>query len=168
MPVESAATVKIGVVADTHGHVANTQRALALLAAAEVEQVVHCGDIGSEAIPALFTRWPTHFVFGNVDRQTAQLRRAIEAAGHVCHGDFGRINAAGVEIAFLHGHDTARLKQESASGRWRLLCHGHTHRAEQRHVVDTLVLNPGAVYRANPHTVAVVELPALQVQWLEF
>jgi Icc-related predicted phosphoesterase len=31
--------------------------------------------------------------------------------------------------------------------------------AKSEQIGETLVLNPGALYRANPHTIAVVELP---------
>jgi hypothetical protein len=57
----------LGVVSDTHGHVQNAQAAVRMLENLEVEVVLHCGDIGSQAIVPLFKKWPTHFVFGNVD-----------------------------------------------------------------------------------------------------
>jgi hypothetical protein len=34
--------------------------------------------------------------------------------------------------------------------------------AKQEHCGRTLVLNPGALYRATPHSIAVVELPTLR------
>jgi predicted phosphodiesterase len=40
--------------------------------------------------------------------------------------------------------------------------HGHVPREER--VGKTLVLNPGALYRANPRTFAVVDLPELTVR----
>jgi predicted phosphodiesterase len=43
------------------------------------------------------------------------------------------------------------------------VCHGHTHRRREERVGKTLVLNPGAIYRANPHTFAIVDLPLLEV-----
>ena len=65
--------MRIGVISDTHGHVANTWAAARLLKSLEVEQVLHCGDIGTPAIPKLLTAWPTHFVFGNCDHETDEL-----------------------------------------------------------------------------------------------
>ena len=40
--------------------------------------------------------------------------------------------------------------------------YGHTHEAEQHREGKTLVLNPGALYRANPHSIAVVELDTME------
>jgi len=153
----------LGIVSDTHGHVANTQRAIRLLSSLEVDQVLHCGDIGSEAIIALFSDWPTHFVFGNVDEDQTALAAAIAACGQRCHGRFGRLEFAGHRIALLHGDETSRLREAMTSGEFDLVCYGHTHQPEQHREGDTLVLNPGALYRAQPHTLAIVRLPEMEI-----
>ncbi len=153
----------IGIVSDTHGHVEFARPAVRMLESCEVEQVIHCGDIGSEDIVGLFERWPTHFVFGNCDTQPERLRRAILAAGQTCHDRFGSLDAAGRKIAFLHGDDAGLWKQTIASGLYDLVCYGHTHVSEQHLEGRTLVLNPGALYRASPHSLAIVRLPELEI-----
>jgi hypothetical protein len=125
--------------------------------------VLHCGDIGSPAVIPLFAAWPTHFVFGNVDYDRTGLRAAIEAAGQTCHDRFGQLELSGKRIAFLHSDDAPLFRQTFTSGDFDLVCYGHTHQAEQHVVGPTLVLNPGALYRANPRSFATVELPALTV-----
>jgi uncharacterized protein len=155
--------MQIGVLSDTHGHLANTRQAVAELEARPVELVIHCGDIGAAEIVPLLDPWPTHFVFGNVDHNESELRNAIEAAQQTCHERFGSLELEGRRIAFLHGDDTLRLRETISSGQWDLVCHGHTHVAEHYRLGKTLVLNPGALYRANPHSLAVVSLPDLKV-----
>jgi predicted phosphodiesterase len=130
--------------------------------------VLHCGDIGTPAIPPLLSDWPAHYVLGNVDRDELDLRAAIERSGGRLHGRFGELEIGGVRIAFLHGDDERRLRETIDRGEWRLVCHGHTHHALRRVEGSTLVLNPGALYRARPHSAAVVELPSLEVTMLEF
>jgi putative phosphoesterase len=158
--------MRIGVVSDTHGQVRFTQNAVRMLESLEVEQVLHCGDIGTAAVVELFAAWPTHFVFGNVD-DAVILREAIHAAGQTCHERFGTLALAGRKIAFLHGDDSALLDQTIACGDWDMVCHGHTHVARQRRQGRTLVLNPGAVYRANPHSIAIVEFPRVEATVVE-
>ncbi len=153
----------LGVVSDTHGHVANTQRAIRMLASLEVDQVLHCGDIGSVTIVELFSAWPTHFVFGNVDDDRRALNQALRACGQHGYDRFGSLELAGRRIAWLHGDDVPRLRETTTSGQFDLVCYGHTHHPEQHHEGRTLVLNPGALYRAQPHTLAVVQLPELEV-----
>ncbi len=138
----------IGIVSDTHGHVEFARPAVRILESFGVELVIHCGDIGSTDIVSLFRPWPTHFVFGNVDHPAAPLRVAIEAAGLTCHERFGELQAGDRRIAFLHGDDAQRLQHACQCGDYDLVCYGHTHQAEQHQEGRTLVLNPGALYRA--------------------
>jgi putative phosphoesterase len=152
----------LGVVSDTHGHLPNTARAVRMLASLNVAEVIHCGDIGSSEIVAMFAAWPTHFVFGNVDYDREGLRDEIVRAGQTCSGEFGTIRLEDREIAFLHGDDAGRLTQTITEGRFALVCHGHTHISRIERVGQTLVLNPGAVVRARPHSIAIVELPAVE------
>jgi putative phosphoesterase len=153
----------VGVVSDTHGHVETTRPAVRMLESCEVQLVIHCGDIGTPEIVALFEHWPTHFVFGNVDTPPAHLRQAIKAAGQTCHERFGSLELSDKRIAFLHGDDETRLRTAIASGEYDLVCYGHTHLAEQHHSGKTLVVNPGALYRAQPHSLAIVRLPQLEI-----
>jgi putative phosphoesterase len=154
--------MRIGVVSDTHGHVPYTRAAVRMLESLEVELVIHCGDIGSPEIVELFAPWPAHFVFGNVDHDHHLLAAAIRQAGKTCHDRFGSLQLEQKKIAFLHGDDTLRLRETTTSGQWDLVCHGHTHIARKEKVSSTLVLNPGALYRATPHSIAYVELPSLE------
>lgn len=156
--------MRIGVVSDTHGHVEYTMAAVQALRREDVSALLHCGDIGSPAIIPLFADWPAHFVFGNVDDDRGLLPEAIAAAGQTCHQRFGTVELEGAKIAFLHSDDWQLFEETIESGTYDLVCYGHTHVAEQHRVGKTLVLNPGALYRATPHTFAVVDLPQLAVR----
>ncbi len=153
---------RLGVVSDTHGHVANARAAARMLESMEVDVVLHCGDIGTVEVVRCFGAWPTHFVFGNVDYAEEDLRAAMEQAGQNCHGRFGELVLGERKIAWLHGDDETRLEQTRSDARWHLVCSGHTHRALVERRDDRLILNPGALYRAQPHTLAVVELDTLE------
>jgi putative phosphoesterase len=154
--------MRIGVVSDTHGHMTNALSAVRMLDSLGVEAVLHCGDIGSTEIPKLFAAWPTHFVFGNCDSDQALLRSTIEDAGLACYGLFGNLELAGRRIALLHSHDARLFRQVCTSGEYDLVCYGHTHQAEQRQYGKTLILNPGALFRATPHSIATVDLAMME------
>ncbi len=152
--------MRIGVVSDTHGHVEHTRAAVRMLESLEVEAVLHCGDIGTPEVIELFAPWPTHFVFGNCDHERGKLRQAISAAKQSCHEEFGELTLGETRIALLHSHDERKFETAIHSGKYALVCYGHTHVAKIEQVGETVVLNPGALYRANPHSLAVVELAA--------
>lgn len=159
--------MQIGIVSDTHGHMAFARQAVEALRKQPLEAVIHCGDIGGPEIVALFDQWPTHFVFGNVDHYLeGLLAKSIAQAGQNCHGGFGSVEIDGKKIAFLHSDDQVRFRATIQSEEWDLVCYGHTHVAEHHVEGRTLVLNPGAVYRANPRSIAVVTLPALEVEFV--
>lgn len=154
--------MRIGIVSDTHGHVLNAQAAVRMLQALDVERVLHCGDIGTAEVVACFAAWPTDFVFGNCDGNRGELAVAIEDAGQTCHGDFGELAIDGCRIALLHSHDGARFREALSSGAWDLVCYGHTHVASIDRHGPTLAVNPGALYRANPHSLAIIDVPTLE------
>ena len=156
--------MRIGVVSDTHGQVANTRAAINLLASLEVNRVLHCGDIGTDVIAGLFDAWPTDFVFGNCDYNREELATSIRSAGKTCHGAFGDLEIANRRVALIHSDDHRRFRETINSGVYDLVCYGHTHVAKIEQTGNTIVLNPGALYRANPHSLAVVDLETLHAE----
>ncbi|MCG6154305.1 metallophosphoesterase [Rubinisphaera margarita] len=155
--------MKIGIVSDTHGNVANTERAVEILRQSDVSAVLHCGDICGVRIVDLFVEWPTHFVTGNCDN-AMMMQNAVETIEQTWHGMFGEIELGNRKIALLHSHEPGRLAYAAESGDFDLVCYGHTHQREQHKVGETLVLNPGAIHRANPHTIAIVDLETMTAE----
>lgn len=154
--------MQIAVISDTHGHLEFTRQAVLLMESFAVKHVIHCGDITTTAIPPLFAAWQTHYVFGNCDHQLDPLRAAIRAAGGTCHERVGVIELGGRKICFLHSDDRAAFHKACTSGAWDIVCYGHTHFAEHHRVGPTLVMNPGAIFRADPHSFAILDLETLE------
>jgi uncharacterized protein len=153
--------MRIGVISDTHGQVTSARDALRVLDAFGVAMILHCGDVGIEIIPLLKGR-KVHVVCGNTD-DPDRLRRALNDPGHTFHNHLGRLEIGGCRVALLHGDDEKLLHQTIHSGQCDLVCHGHTHAFSSSHQRGTLVLNPGALSRTQRPSVAVVEIPSLEV-----
>jgi uncharacterized protein len=151
----------IGVISDTHGDVPMTRHAIDVLDTFRVNLILHCGDVGSRVLP-LFAGRKVHLVGGNTDDPDS-LRAAIVDPAHTFHDQMGELEIEGCRVAFLHGHDVKLLRHTIQSGRWELVCHGHTHVSSRSREGSTLVLNPGAVSRTSFPSVAVVELPSINV-----
>lgn len=159
--------MRIGVVSDTHGHMEFSRQAVEALGRFTLDAVIHCGDIGGPGVIPLFDQWPTHFVFGNVDHYLENmLRKTIATAEQTCHGLFGALELAGKRVAFLHSDDQSRFRATIDCQEYDLVCYGHTHVAEEHAEGRTRVLNPGAVYRANPRSIAIVTLPELDIEFV--
>lgn len=152
----------LGVISDTHGQLEWTALAIQVMKDRQVEQVIHCGDVGGGAVVQLFQALPTHFVAGNTD-SAMTLQMAVEAAGHTFHGRVGQLELHGRKIAFMHGDSHFALQRLMAEGDCDLIAHGHTHLAQCQRFDNTLILNPGAMTRCQQPSIALVRLPELEV-----
>lgn len=152
----------VGILSDSHGRTDAICSALAAFRARNVELVIHCGDIGdAETVPS-FAGWNVHFVYGNCDWDRAGIRKAIDEIGATLHEPFGHLELDGKQIAWLHGDNAGLQCDVVRCGEYDYLFYGHTHVAEQHRAGHTLVLNPGALFRATPHTLAIVDLATMQ------
>lgn len=147
----------IAILSDTHSRTATVERALALLTPHRPELLIHCGDIEDEATIDLFPP-TTHFVFGNCDHDRATIRAAIARIGATLHEPFGHLRIAGKDLAFLHGDDSRLLWDLIRADTFDYLFHGHTHVQRDEVIGRTRVINPGALHRARPKTIVLLEV----------
>jgi hypothetical protein len=163
----------VGLLSDSHGRAPTTQRAISLLIEQQVEVILHLGDIGTlEVIDALVERIdsdgrlepPVHMVFGNCDWDSTSLGRYAEQLGVHVHDPAGRLEIEDRTIVFQHGHLDSIMRQALAE-EVDYLCHGHTHRPGTERVGNTLIINPGALFRAADYTVATLEVETAQVSF---
>ena len=75
--------MKIGVVSDTHNNLPNVKRIVELFNAAQVERVIHTGDITQAKTLDMFAQltMPLYGVFGNNDQERDSLDEAIARHG---------------------------------------------------------------------------------------
>jgi hypothetical protein len=164
--------MKIGIVSDSHGKTKRLKAALALLGRRDVEMIVHCGDVGSEAcIEELGgAAAPAYAVAGNMDRHAERLaaraqQRGVHFAWEVIEVPIGR----GQHLVATHGSDESVLTELIAGGQFRYVCHGHSHRTRDERVGGVRVINPGALYNnRRPHhpTVAVLDTEADSLEYI--
>jgi putative phosphoesterase len=150
--------MRIGVVSDTHDRTEAVAEAVRLLLDQRVELILHCGDIETPETVAAFAAVPTHFVYGNWDKDRAKLGAAIRGIGGTAHDSFGALELAGKRIAWVHSHERHQLYQLEHCDYFDYVFYGHTHVREQHRTGKTLVANPGALFRANPKTCIVLDV----------
>lgn len=149
--------MRIGVLSDTHDRVEPTQLALDLFQGAEVEAIIHCGDLCSEPILDLLAgNVPTYFVFGNNEVQIGSLTRYARHLGLHCLGEKGIVDLGGKRIGVTHG-DQPKLVQELHDSEVDYLLTGHTHVAHDQQLGKTRYINPGAIHRTRQRSVAVID-----------
>ncbi len=148
--------IQIGVISDTHGEFRLVSQAVSIMESLDIQTVLHCGDVGGTEIVKLFAPFHAFFVRGNTD-EAVSLERTVKQEGQTWCGAFGGIELEQVKIGFTHGDSTTLLKNEAKSGRWNLICYGHTH--VQDYSIEyngTRLLNPGAFRRVSTASFATV------------
>jgi uncharacterized protein len=165
--------MKIGVLSDTHNHLPETQRALALLMRRGAEHLVHCGDAGEDVVDLISATCQefgirAHVAIGNCDRphlpdpayapQPAGIERSLSP----------EFTINGKRCVAVHGDNAHRLEEVVASGRFAYVFTGHTHRTLNEQAGPTRVLNPGSCARprGGPPTVLLLDPASGQADWI--
>lgn len=155
----------LGILSDSHGHVAPVRTALSLFDRLGVESLVHCGDVGDELVFDLFVGRSFAFVWGNTDYPSGSLMAYLESVGINPPQDQPlHLELEGKRFAVFHGHEPtfggAALNLDVD-----YILHGHTHEARDERINGRHVINPGALHRANPKTVATLDLSSDSLQF---
>lgn len=163
---------RLGLLSDSHGRRERTARGVGALRDAGATMLIHLGDVedpdlleellvaGPDGAPL-----PVHFVAGNMD-EPSELAAAAARLGIEFHHPGGEIEIGGRRIAFTHG-DREAVVRRLLEGRPDVLVHGHTHVAADRSVDGVRMINPGALHRARPYSVAVLDVASGRLESIE-
>jgi putative phosphoesterase len=148
----------LGILSDTHDDITRTRRAIAILKDAGAEALIHCGDLSSPPIVAALAALESYFVFGNHDADhVPRLQQAAREFGVTCLGWHGIVKLAGKRIGVVHGHMRSDLRRVLAASPDVVLS-GHTHLPADAIVDSVRRINPGALFRADRFTVALLNI----------
>ena len=145
--------MRLGIISDTHDNVAAIERAVELFQAEDVDALVHCGDFIAPPVLPLFDGFELHGVLGNNDGELDGLELFFDDLGNgsELHGRYADLEFDGTRIGVLHGDQGMDVVDDWAeSGEYDYVCYGHFHRAEERDVDGTTVINPGAHFPMVP------------------
>ena len=162
-----------GVLSDTHNHLAPTRRAIDALLDAGARRIVHCGDMGPDALDllrasCLAAQVPLFWAWGNCDFADSDARFAPLPPG-LTRADWQvDCSTPDVSCLALHGHNPFPLRTAAASGRYAYVFHGHTHHPSAERVGDTWLLNPGSPSRPRSAlpSVLLLDTDTARFHWL--
>lgn len=157
----------VAVFSDTHDDLAITATSVELASELGAEALIHCGDLACSEIVAICSRLsPFYFVFGNHDSDVVpDLLQAAEDYDSTCLEWGGCIELAGKRVAVAHGHMTADIKPLLAE-RPDYLLTGHTHETANWTQGRVRRICPGALYRADSLTFALLGLESGEVEFV--
>lgn len=161
--------MRIGVISDTHDHLANVEQIVALLNRERVDRVVHTGDITKAKTLRVLSALeaPLVGVYGNNDLERESLEAAVRKYDFRVVDPPLRVDWLGRRVVVVH--DPKEHGDEVLlSGDVLLHGHDHRHRVERRN--GTLVFNPGecAGHMKGHNAVGILELTSLETRLLMF
>ena len=163
--------VRLGILSDTHGRADACRLAVRILLDMGANAFAHCGDVGAKDVLDALAGHAAWFVWGNNDFDRPRLAAYARDIGLECLDDFGRFNFAGRQFAITHGDQpglVTPVRRAAEAGqapqgvevRDDYLLTGHTHVSHDRRIGRLRWINPGALYRARPLTVALLDASA--------
>lgn len=161
--------MKIAIISDTHGNLANIKRILDWLAREKISFIIHCGDVtGPAALRDGFGEFKGEMllVMGNADygfKEDYEILPNIKVSEKR-----GEIVLDNKRIAFVHYLEPAR--ELAASGKYDIVFYGHTHKPWEEKVGDCRVVNPGEAagqYQKSTFAVYDTQTEKLELKILE-
>lgn len=159
----------IAVISDLHDNTAAWQLLLREFSTLGIETMINCGDT---CAPAMLKEMAgtfsgrIHTIFGNVaDRKLEE--QVVKDLPNVTHyGDDGDLTLDGQRIFFTH--QPAEADRAAASGKYDVVCHGHTHLKRWEKIGECFILNPGTAGGMFQYpSFATIQLPSLDHQFHE-
>jgi putative phosphoesterase len=138
--------MKIGIISDSHDHMENIKSAVQIFKEKKVDYVLHLGDYINPASVKLFQGVKLIGIFGNNDGDKFRLINSFNEIGGEIKGDFFEFEEDGLKVACYHGTEPQIKDSLIESGKYDVVIYGHTHKYENSHVNNTLVLNPGTAH----------------------
>jgi putative phosphoesterase len=153
--------MKIGLLSDTHNNLTNLQKALTVFQVENITHLVHCGDLTAPETAAAMGGFQVIHVVGNGDFASGEIRRVLldlnplNSSGIQFTGELG-----GIPVAAVHGHQQHQINSLVASGMYRFIFTGHSHRRRDENAGASRILNPGSLggLKAEDRSVCILDL----------
>lgn len=165
--------MRIGLISDTHDEAQTLGLALARFRQAQVETVLHAGDVTSAFTLKLFTDFDVWIARGNMDYDPKLALAVAECFGAERLARVHELSFNGAYLVMTHGDSWQRLESliraPAPAGQRRYVITGHTHIPNDETLGSTRVINPGAIGRTRWRcpTCAILDLTTDDLQWIE-
>jgi uncharacterized protein len=157
----------IALISDTHENEEAMKKAVALIKKRKVAFTIHLGDIVSPPVLMHFKGLKMKILYGNNDGEELGLRtmsKKLKFEGPFEELEFSYL---GKKFYAYHGTDSNRLNHRIFYGGYDYVLTGHTHKKRDEKVGGTRVINPGALFRCTPYTIAFLDVEKDSAEFVE-
>ncbi|MBI2657735.1 metallophosphoesterase [Candidatus Woesearchaeota archaeon] len=157
----------IGIISDTHENEEGIKKAVAVFREKKVDFAVHCGDIVCPPMLEHFKGLKMKFVYGNNDGERAGLNSKSKELGWEEVSDEKEFEYKNKKFYAYHGTKMEKLDAAIKSNKYDYVLTGHTHIKRDERIGRTRVINPGALFRIYPHTIALLDAEKDELEFVK-
>lgn len=157
----------IGLISDTHENEDAIKKAVKIFKSKNPEFVVHCGDIISPPMLEHFKGLKMKFVFGNNDGERNGLMSKCKEFGFDEIKDELEFEHKNKKFYVYHGTKKEKLGAAIKSNKYDYVLTGHTHIKRDERIGKTRVINPGALFRIYPYTIALLDADKDKIEFVK-
>lgn len=157
----------IGIISDTHENENAIKKAVKIFKEKNVEFIVHCGDIISPPMLEYFAGLKMKLVFGNNDGEKNGLNAKAKELGFEEIKEELEFECKGRKFYVYHGTKKEILDKAIKSNKYDYVLTGHMHIKKDEKIGKTRVINPGALFRIYPYTVALLDAKKDKLEFVQ-
>lgn len=157
----------IGIISDTHENEEAIKKAVKVFKEKNIEFAVHCGDIISPPMLEYFKGLKMKFVFGNNDGERNGLNKKAKELVFEEVTDEKEFEYEGKKFYVYHGTKANILEAAITSNKYDYVLTGHTHLKGDERISRTRIINPGALFRVYPYTIALLDVEKDRLDFVE-
>lgn len=157
----------IGIISDTHENEEAVRKAVKIFKDKNPSFVVHCGDIISPPMLEHFKGLKMKFVFGNNDGEKVGLNKRATEYGWEEITEEKEFEYKSKKFYVHHGTEAEKLKNAIKSNKYDYILTGHTHVKRDEKIGNARVINPGALFRIYPYTIALLDIEKDKLEFVK-
>ena len=157
----------IGIISDTHENEEAVKKSVKIFKDRNVDFAVHCGDIISPPMLEYFNGLKMKIVFGNNDGEKNGLNAKAKEFGFEEITEEQEFEYKGKKFYVYHGTNKNKLDAVIKSNKYDYVLTGHTHIKRDEKTGKTRVINPGALFRIYPYTIALLDVENDKLEFVE-
>mgnify|MGYP001609133547 CR=1 FL=1 len=157
----------LGIISDTHENEEAMKKAAAIFKKRNAAFVVHCGDIISPPMLEHFQGLRIKFVFGNNDGEKEGLNLMAKKFGFEEITEEKDFEYKNKKFYVYHGTNVKKIDTAIKSNKYDYVLTGHTHIKRDEKIGKTRIINPGALFRAYPYTIALLDVARDKLEFVE-